>query len=110
LPTGKEELAVVHVEGQAKGFRVLFPSESAKDVKSVHHYVAWDKDGRRILIPVKTEQSRLVLQLHYFDFEGKKPPQLMKGQKTDRTNVSPAVSPDGKTTVFCSESLNGDVP
>jgi uncharacterized protein (TIGR03067 family) len=100
LPDGRSELALVHREGQAKGFRVLLPSPAAPEVIDFNCHLAWEPNGKRILGSLVTKQNSH-FQLHLLDPEGKVPPQRLAGQDPSRSWTNGTWSPDGKRIIFC---------
>ena len=105
----RKEIAVVHVEGEKKGFRVLFPSTALPDVKDVNNFLAWEKkDGKRILAGVTTTDSN-VAQLYLLDSEGKAPPQRIAGQYPKRLCINGTWSPDGKKIIFYAPRSKEDI-
>lgn len=99
LPGGRSEVAVVHAQGQAKGFRVLLSEEKVPDLKKIDGYISWRPDGKQFLIGLKMGKD-VNTQLYCLDMEGKAPPRKLAGQDAAQTNFIPAWSPDGKTIVY----------
>lgn len=96
-----QEIAVVHREGEAKGFRTLLTRESMADYLGANNFVAWEPgEGKRILATLVMRSNRN-RQLYLLDAEGKSPPQRIAGQDPTRACVNGAWSPDGKRIVFC---------
>lgn len=96
-----QEIAVVHREGEAKGFRVLLTRESMADYLGANNFLAWEpNEGKRILATLVTRSNRN-RQLYLLDAEGKAPPQRIAGQDATRANVNGTWSPDGKRIIFC---------
>jgi Tol biopolymer transport system component len=92
-------VAVVHAQGQAKGYRVLLSEENTPDLKKIDGYFSWRPDSKRFLVALKMGND-INEQLYCVDPEGKAPPQKLAGQDAARTNFIPAWSPDGKTIVY----------
>jgi TolB protein len=90
----KAEVAVVHAEGQAKGFRVLV-SEGAQGVKHLMDNVSWSPDSKQVLCAFSTP-SNPALQLYVVDIQGKSPPEALPRQPEQQSCYSVAWSPDGK--------------
>jgi uncharacterized protein (TIGR03067 family) len=99
LPDGSSELAVVHAEGQAKGFRVLLPNEATHGLKDVNRFFSWNPDGKQILVSMLMEGDTN-LQLYLIDPEGNMPPQKLAGQDPSCANYGSSWSPDGKKIVL----------
>ena len=99
-PNGGKELAVVHTEGQAKGFHVLV-TEGKSGVKDVLECVSWSPDSKQVLAALIT-QTHPARQLYLLDVEGKVPPKLLPGQRMGRWYNSVAWSFDGKRILFSS--------
>jgi uncharacterized protein (TIGR03067 family) len=101
----KPEMAAVHVEGQAKGFKVLLP-KAMPDVKDILPTIAWSGDGRQILVSLMGPGASN-RQLYFVDFEGQAAPRLVPGQDPARWNNDMAWSLDGKKIVYCSQAAPG---
>ncbi len=95
----KWEIAVVHAEGEKKGFRVLLPREEGPEVKNVLPTISWGGDGRQILVSMKTEADAN-RQLYLLDPDGEAAPRLLPGQDSARINGDMAWSFDGEKIVF----------
>lgn len=98
LPDGKSEVAIVHSEGQAKGFNVLLPNKNIPGVKSTQKYFSWSPDGRQVVLPMTLEGDTNI-QLYLVDIEGNKPPQRLADQDPNENNYASSWSPDGKQMV-----------
>ena len=95
-----DEVAVVHREGQKKGFRFVIPDPAALGIIDINYSLAWEpKVGKRILASLATHENR-IHQLYMLDPEGKTPPQLLAGQDPEQSCMRPSWSPDGKRIVF----------
>jgi uncharacterized protein (TIGR03067 family) len=99
LPDGASEVALVHAEGEAKGFKVLLAVKSIPEIKELENYISWSPDGKRILAPIRMEGDAN-LQLYVLDPEGKIPPQKLAGQDPSVRNYGSSWSPDGKKIVL----------
>jgi uncharacterized protein (TIGR03067 family) len=99
LPGGRTEAAVVHAEGQAKGYRVLLSEEHTPDLKKIDGYFSWRPDGKQLLVALRMGKD-VNKQLYCLDFDGKAPPRKLAGQEGAQANFIPAWSPDGKTIVY----------
>ena len=76
--------ALVHREGQAKGFRVLLPNPDLPDVVNFNSHFAWEPtEGKRILASLVTRQNSNY-QLHLIDPEGKAPTAAACGARSRR--------------------------
>jgi Tol biopolymer transport system component len=96
-----DEAAVVHREGQEKGFRVILSRETMPELESINNFFAWEpSEGKRILVALVTK-SNPNFQLYLLDAEGKAPPQRLAGQDATRSCLNGTWSPDGKRIVFC---------
>ena len=97
------EMAAVHVDGQAAGFKVLLP-KAMPGVQDILPTFAWSGDGKQILAsligPGKNQR-----QLYFVDVEGETAPRLVPGQDQSRWNNDMAWSLDGKRIVFCSQEI-----
>jgi Tol biopolymer transport system component len=108
-PEGRNVAAVVHREGQSKGFRVLLPSQESPDVVDFTCHFAWEPtEGKRILASLSTQQNRNY-QLYLLDPERKEPPTRLAGQDSSRSWSSGTWSPDGKRIIFCVYGANPDL-
>lgn len=90
----KAEVAVVHAEGQKKGFRVLV-SEGTREVKYIMDNVSWSPDSQQVLTAFAT-QGNPARQLYVVDIEGKSPPKPLPKQQKGRSYFGVAWSFDGK--------------
>jgi TolB protein len=99
LPDGGSEVAIVHVEGQSKGFKVLLPDKAITGVKDFTGYFSWSPDGKQILAPILME-GEANMQLYSLDPEGKTPPRKLAGQDPSVKNYGSSWSPDGKNIVL----------
>jgi uncharacterized protein (TIGR03067 family) len=99
LPDGSSEVAIVHADGQAKGFKVLLPNKAISGVKEFSGYFSWSPDGKRVIVPMLMEGDAN-LQLFLLDPEGKTPPQKLAGQDPSVRNYGSSWSPDGKKIVI----------
>lgn len=95
----KTELAVVHAEGEAKGFRVPL-SVGAGGVKHLVDNVAWSPDSKQVLAVLMT-QDNPAWQLYVIDIQGKIPPKLLPGQRKGRWYTGVSWSFDGKRILVC---------
>jgi hypothetical protein len=95
-----KEIAVVHREGEEKGFRVLVSTRTTPGLKGLDGFLAWEpKPGKRIVASLLTADNPQ-RQLYFLDPEGKVPPQRLAGQDPKRSCVCPTWSPDGKQIVY----------
>jgi uncharacterized protein (TIGR03067 family) len=99
LPDGSPELAIVNVQGQDKGFKVLVPDKGISGVRNFDRYFSWSPDGKQILAPM-TMRGDVNLQLYILDPEGKTPPKKLAGQNPSVRNYGSSWSPDGKKIVL----------
>ena len=99
LPDGSSEVAVVHRDGESKGFKILLPNKEITDVKEVKSYFSWSPDSKQILVPLKLKNDKN-LQLYIFDPDGKSPPKILAGQDATRRFYGSSWSPDGKNIVL----------
>jgi Tol biopolymer transport system component len=105
LPEGNEELAVVHAEGQEKGFRILFPGPAMADAQRIDRAFGWQaKPENRILASVAAPDSHRTFVLRLIDPEGKTPMQRIAGQDAIRSRKDANFSPDGKKIIFSGPS------
>ncbi len=105
---GGQDVAIVHREGQKKGFRVLLPSPPAPDVRDINCNFAWEpKQGGRILASLATKENPNH-QLYLLDPEGKAAPQRIAGQDPKRSCSNGTWSPDGKRIIFCVRPGNNE--
>lgn len=106
------QYAAVHVEGEAKGFKVFWPVRldgqssppASPDSKNFCGTVAWTGDGQRVLAGLFTPDGRSC-KLYFLDVEGRRPPQLLPGQPPVWRIWGLDLSPDGKKIL-----LNGTIP
>lgn len=99
LPDGGSEVAIVHREGQSKGFKVLLPNKDIAGVEDYNSYFSWSPDSKQILVPMKMDKDSN-LQLYIFDPEGKNPPKILPGQNPIHRFYGSSWSPDGKNIVL----------
>jgi Tol biopolymer transport system component/regulation of enolase protein 1 (concanavalin A-like superfamily) len=95
--TGTTELAIVHVEGHEKGFRVLLPA-ALPDMTDLLHNPCWNPDGRQIIAAVITKANS-ARHLYLLDAAGKEPAKPLPGLEKDRWYNDMAWSPDGTRIV-----------
>lgn len=93
-PDGKSELATVHVDGEAKGFKVLLP-KAMPGVRYILFTIAWGGDGQQVLAALSGPKGG-PNQLYFLDFAEKAPPKLVPGQDLQASYSSMAWSLDGK--------------
>lgn len=97
----RNEVAIVHREGQEKGLRVLLPWPVMPDVTDINCNFAWERpEGKRILASLATRENANH-QLYLLDAEGKAAPQRIPGQDPKRSCSNGTWSPDGKQIIFC---------
>lgn len=97
-PENQAELAAVHVEGQAKGFKILLP-KAMPEVKDILWASSWGGDGKRLIASLVGPKGG-PRQLYFLDFAEKEPPQLVPGQDPAWANSETAWSADGKKLAF----------
>lgn len=90
---GQAELAAVHVEGEAKGFKTLLPK--ALPGADFNATIAWGGDGRRLLVSLAVPPTKLH-KLYFLDFSQKAAPQILPGQDPAWDVAGMAWSPDGR--------------
>jgi uncharacterized protein (TIGR03067 family) len=105
------QFAAVHVEGESKGFKVLWPAQhdgsSTSPLPEGSQFcgtVAWTADGRRLLAGIFAPDGRSS-KLYFLDVAQRQPPQLLPGQPDGWRIFGLDLSPDGKKI-----SLNGSIP
>jgi uncharacterized protein (TIGR03067 family) len=94
---GQAELAAVHVEGEAKGFKVLLPK--AMPGGGFLENVGWGGDCRRVLANI-VRPSGSLYKMYFLDFAQKDPPQIVPGQDPSWNITGAAWSPDGRKILF----------
>jgi Tol biopolymer transport system component len=99
-PDGKGELAAVHVDGEAKGFKVLLPKAMPESGDRFSSHIAWAGDGKRILVGLCPPTSQRGHKLYFLDFAQKAPPQLVPGPYPDGYITGVSLSRDGKRILF----------
>ncbi|HLA85280.1 MAG TPA: hypothetical protein VJL29_10845 [Thermoguttaceae bacterium] len=92
------ELAIVHVEGHAKGFRVLVPTEGNDDFRPTTN-PSWSPNGKQVLAALQKRRGSWAL--YAIDVNEPHAIRRIPGQREDRSYSSPAWSPEGKKIVFC---------
>ena len=94
------ELAIVHVDGHKKGFRVLAPTGESKGFRPGTN-PSWSPDGKQIVAALRPPKKSWAL----YTIDVDSPGQLRRiaGQREDRGYGNPACSPDGKKIVFCAK-------
>ncbi|MBN1910381.1 MAG: TIGR03067 domain-containing protein [Pirellulales bacterium] len=94
------DLAIVHAEGQKKGFRTLLTYDSGEpDQNEFGHNFTWNPDGKQVLVPFVATGGKH-LQLHLVDVEGKAKPKRLDWQRTDRWYKSPTWTADGREIAY----------
>jgi len=104
---GKSELAAVHVDGEAKGFKVLLPRAMPESGNRFSSHIAWGGDGKRILVGLCPPTSQRGHKLYFLDFAQKEPPQLVPGPYPDGYITGVSMSRDGKK-ILAGFSPSGD--
>ncbi len=104
---GKSELAAVHVDGEAKGFKVLLPKAMPESGNRFSSHIAWGGDGKRILVGLCPPTSQRGHKLYFLDFAQKDPPQLVSGPYPDGYITGVSMSRDGKK-ILVGFSPSGD--
>jgi TolB protein len=99
LPDGGPEIALVHAEGQAKGFKTLVQGKAMPPIRDSHNMFSWSVDSKHVLAPLRLDGDAQ-LQLYLLDPDGEKPPQRLQGQDAKLRNVGSSWSPDGKKIVI----------
>jgi len=99
------ELAIVHVDGYEKGFRVLAPTAESEGFRPLAN-PSWSPDSRQVLAAlIKSSQPAA---LYTIDVENPHKIHRVPGQREDCAYGSPAWSPDGKKIIFCARKLPGE--
>jgi TolB protein len=93
---GKSELAAVHVDGEAKGFKVLLPKAMPESGNRFSSHIAWGGDGKRVLVGLCHPDRQSGHKLYFLDFAQKDPPQLVPGPYPDGYITGVSLSRDGK--------------
>jgi hypothetical protein len=91
------ELAAVHVEGEAKGFKSFLPS--AMPGRGFNGTVSWGGDGQRLLVTMIPPRGHFP-KLYFLDVAQKAPPQLLPGQGPGWSVPGMDLSPDCKKILF----------
>jgi len=91
------ELAIVHVDGRKKGFRVLAPTGESKGFRPLAN-VCWNPDGRQVLVPLRKSSNPWAL--YTINVDAPHETRRLAGQSDDRAYDNPAWSPDGKKIAF----------
>ncbi len=99
-PDGQSELAAVHVEGEAKGFKVLLPKAMPESSGRFTSHIAWGGDGNRVLVGLCPPTSQWGHKMYFLDFSQKDPPQLVPGPYPDGYITGIFLSRDGKEILF----------
>ena len=102
---GTTELAVVHVEGHEKGFRVLLPA-TLPDMTDLLHNPSWSPSGTQILAAAITKANP-ARQLYLLDVAGNEPAKRLPGLEPDRWYNDMAWSPDGTRIVVSTRQTAG---
>jgi uncharacterized protein (TIGR03067 family) len=107
----QRQFAAVHVEGEAKGFKLFWPgpldgpsSSPAPEGSEFCGTVSWTGDGRRLLAGIFAPDGRSC-KLYFLDVDGHRPPQVLPGQPPVWRVWGLDLSPDGRKIL-----LNGSVP
>jgi Tol biopolymer transport system component len=104
------EIAVVHRDGEEKGFRVILSAQTMPGLKDIGGMLAWEpKQGNRVVASLVTADNSN-RQLFFLDPEGHFPPQRLAGQDPKRWLMGPAWSPDGKQIIFCDRPIRRNSP
>lgn len=69
--------------------------------------VAWTPDGSQLLCAARRSKGDN-FQLYLIDSDGEGLPTRLPGQDPTLDNIDPAMSPDGRVVVFCSEPFNAN--
>jgi uncharacterized protein (TIGR03067 family) len=97
---GKSELAAVHVDGEASGFKVLLPTAMPESGNRFSSHIAWGGDGKRVLVGLCHPDRQSGHKLYFLDFAQKDPPQLVPGAYPDGYITGVSMSRDGKKILF----------
>ncbi len=97
---GKPELAAVHVEGEAKGFKVLLPKAMPESDGRFTSHIAWGGNGKRVLVGLCAPTRQWGHKMYFLDFAQKDSPQLVPGPYPDGYLTGICLSPDGKKILF----------
>jgi len=103
LQDRSNQLAIVHVEGYKKGFRVLVPTEKTKGTRAATN-PSWSPDGKQVLAALRMPKKR-TWKLYTIDIDDPHEIKRLPGQREDRSYGSPAWSPDGKKIIFCGRKM-----
>jgi len=99
VENGGSEVALVSAEGQAKGFKVLLPSETIPNVGNIQSTFSWTPDGKKIIISTIRDGNGN-WQLYFLDPESKTLLEKLAGQNPNNSNYFSSWSPDGKKVVI----------
>ena len=102
LPDDKTEMAMVHVDGQAHGFKVLADG-STPNFKRFDNYFTWQADGKHVFASALCKED-INAQLYVIDTENPTIRTKMPGQNAGKRNYVPACSSDGKRLLYASAS------
>jgi len=100
LPDGKVEMAVVHIGGQAHGFKVLVDRDTPH-VKQVDNFFSWQPDSKHVIATMQTDED-VNGQLYLIDIDNPATRRKIAGQDPARRNYVPACSSDGRRILYAS--------